>query len=160
MDRDATTAKGWTWKGGGRAIVALVLATSLLLGIAGRAGAATYSASFGVGNQTIGLTATTEAPTAQVTKVRFRVFLAPGECASFGGVQTSAPKVTVDGCYAQASLDRGEMHVGVLVSTDDRARRFKVQLHVRPLSGGPYTFDRFGALGRTNDWTSAVYVKH
>ena len=142
-------------------LVALLAAAVATVGAPRAAdAAATSTASFKIKNQTIGLTAVTAADDAQVVKVQFRVFLAPGECAEFGGVTTGLPKVTVDPCREQASLDKGEMHVGVKVVTVDRSQRLKVQLHVKPLTGGPYTFERFSGLGRTNTWTSAVYVKH
>jgi hypothetical protein len=122
--------------------------------------ATTYSARITIANQTIGLTAETDATNAQVKSVTFRVFLAPGECAKMQVVAKSSPKVAVADCITQANLDKGEIHVGVIVRTTDRTLRERVVLGVKPLSGGPYTFERLTGRGDTNDWVSAVYVKN
>ena len=124
--------------------------------------ATTYSARFNISNQTIGVSAETDATNAQVRKVEFRVFLAPGECAKFDptSITTSSPKVTVAGCFEQASLDKGEIHVGVKVVTFNRSLEERVVLRVRPLTGGPYTFQRLSGFGETNTFVSASYIKH
>ena len=142
--------------------VALLAAAVAAVGAPRAADAATtYSAKFNIDNQTIGVSAETDATNAQVRKVEFRVFLAPGECAKFDptSITTSSPKVTVL-CFEQASLDKGEIHVGVKVVTEDRSLRERVVLRVKPLTGGPYTFERLSGFGETNNFVSASYIKN
>lgn len=141
--------------------VALLAAAVATVGAPRVADAATtYTANFKIANQTIGVTANTDATDAQVRKVIFKVFLAPGECAKFGSVTTSSPKVTVLSCVTQNNLTKGEIHVAVKVVTSPPSLRENVSLYVQPLSGGPYTFERISGRGVTNNFVRAVYVKN
>lgn len=141
--------------------VALLAAAVATVGAPRAADAATtYTATFKINNQTIGLTATTDATDAQITSVTFRVVLAPGECAKVNSITTSGPKVTVLPCVTNANLDKGEIQISVKVLTVDRTLRKQVILNGRPLSGGPYTFEKLSGSGVTNIWVNAVYVKN